>query len=33
MARQLILMGYPKAFALEGGWDEWVIAGYPTEPK
>ena len=33
MARQFILMGYPKAYALNGGWNEWYAAGYPTESK
>jgi rhodanese-related sulfurtransferase len=25
--------GYTNAFALKGGWNDWVKAGYPTEPK
>jgi 3-mercaptopyruvate sulfurtransferase SseA len=25
--------GYQKVFALEGGWKEWVVAGYPVEEK
>jgi 3-mercaptopyruvate sulfurtransferase SseA len=25
--------GYPKVFALKGGWDEWKKRGYPTEAK
>jgi 3-mercaptopyruvate sulfurtransferase SseA len=25
--------GYPKVFALKGGWDEWEKSEYPTEPK
>jgi 3-mercaptopyruvate sulfurtransferase SseA len=33
MARQFTLMGYPRTYALKGGWNEWVIAGFPTEPK
>jgi 3-mercaptopyruvate sulfurtransferase SseA len=26
-------MGYPKVFALKGGWSAWKKAGYPVEPK
>jgi len=26
-------MGYPKVYALKGGWDAWKKAGYPVEPK
>jgi hypothetical protein len=33
MARQFITLGYSKAFALKGGWDEWHHAKYPVEPK
>jgi rhodanese-related sulfurtransferase len=33
VALQLMKMGYSKAFALKGGWDEWSKAGYPTEKK
>jgi 3-mercaptopyruvate sulfurtransferase SseA len=29
----LIEKGYPKVFALKGGWDDWKKSGYPTEPK
>jgi len=29
----LIEMGYAKAFALQGGWNEWVQKGYPLEAK
>jgi len=25
--------GYKNAYALLGGWDAWVEAGYPVEPK
>jgi 3-mercaptopyruvate sulfurtransferase SseA len=31
--RQFMGMGFTKVFALKGGWNEWVKAGYPTEPK
>jgi 3-mercaptopyruvate sulfurtransferase SseA len=24
--------GYRDVYALEGGWDAWVNAGYPVEP-
>jgi 3-mercaptopyruvate sulfurtransferase SseA len=30
---QLMAMGYPKVYALKGGWDAWKKAGYPVEPK
>jgi len=26
-------MGYPKVYALKGGWAAWKKAGYPVEPK
>jgi len=26
-------MGYPKVFALKGGWASWKKAGYPVETK
>jgi 3-mercaptopyruvate sulfurtransferase SseA len=29
----LISKGYPKVYALKGGWDEWKKSGYPIEPK
>jgi 3-mercaptopyruvate sulfurtransferase SseA len=29
----LIALGYPRVFALKGGWDEWHAAGYPVVPK
>jgi len=25
--------GYRKVYALKGGWDEWLKAGFPTEKK
>jgi 3-mercaptopyruvate sulfurtransferase SseA len=25
--------GYRKVFALKGGWEEWLAAGYPVEEK
>jgi 3-mercaptopyruvate sulfurtransferase SseA len=25
--------GYPEVFALEGGWQAWLAAGYPVEAK
>jgi 3-mercaptopyruvate sulfurtransferase SseA len=25
--------GYPRVFALQGGWDAWKKSGYPTEAK
>jgi len=26
-------LGFERVFALKGGWDAWVQAGYPTEKK
>jgi 3-mercaptopyruvate sulfurtransferase SseA len=26
-------MGYPRVYALNGGWWDWEDAGYPMEPK
>jgi len=26
-------LGYPKVFALKGGWNEWKKRGYPIEAK
>jgi len=33
VALRLIEMGYKNAYALKGGWWEWVGAGYPMESK
>jgi rhodanese-related sulfurtransferase len=33
MAQEFMKNGYPKAYALKGGWEEWQKAGYPTENK
>jgi rhodanese-related sulfurtransferase len=33
VARQLIELGFTKAYALKGGWNAWEKAGYPTAPK
>ncbi|NIS63165.1 MAG: hypothetical protein GTO13_21480 [Proteobacteria bacterium] len=33
MARQLISKGFTNVYALEGGWNGWVNASYPTEPQ
>jgi 3-mercaptopyruvate sulfurtransferase SseA len=33
VALQLLDMGFPQVWALEGGWPEWDKADYPTEPK
>ncbi len=32
-AQILIEKGYTKIYVLEGGWEEWLKAGYPTEKK
>jgi rhodanese-related sulfurtransferase len=29
----LIEKGYPKVYALKGGWDDWKRSGYPLESK
>jgi len=26
-------LGFERVFALKGGWDAWVLGGYPTEKK
>jgi len=28
----MIKLGFKKVYALKGGWNEWVSAGFPTEP-
>jgi len=33
VAFNLIEQGYSKVYALKGGWDEWIAAGYPTMAK
>lgn len=33
MARSLMELGYGKAYALKGGWNEWKAAGFPVEAK
>jgi len=33
VARKLAAKGFPKVYALKGGWAEWFLAGKPTEPK
>jgi rhodanese-related sulfurtransferase len=33
VALKLQKAGYQKAYALKGGWWEWIGAGYPVEPK
>jgi rhodanese-related sulfurtransferase len=33
VALKLQKAGYKKAYALKGGWWEWIGAGYPVEPK
>ena len=32
MALRLRELGYPDTYALEGGYEAWKQAGYPTEP-
>jgi rhodanese-related sulfurtransferase len=29
----MIKDGYPRVYALKGGWKEWFEAGYPVVPK
>ncbi|WP_373323982.1 rhodanese-like domain-containing protein [Dictyobacter formicarum] len=33
MAQELRRAGWPRAYALTGGWDAWKAAGLPIEPK
>ncbi len=33
MAQKMKEKGYTKIYVLEGGWEEWLKAGYPTEKK
>jgi rhodanese-related sulfurtransferase len=33
VALQMMEKGYTKVYALKGGWDEWLKAGFPTEKK
>ena len=33
MALRLRDLGFPEAYALEGGWDAWHAAGLPDEAK
>jgi rhodanese-related sulfurtransferase len=33
VALKLQELGFKKAYALKGGWWEWVGAGYPVEAK
>jgi 3-mercaptopyruvate sulfurtransferase SseA len=28
----MIKLGFKKVYALKGEWNEWVEAGFPTEP-
>jgi rhodanese-related sulfurtransferase len=33
VAQELLDNGFAKVYALKGGWNEWVRANFPTEPK
>jgi len=33
VVQQLTSMGLKNAYHVEGGWLEWLDAGYPKEPK
>jgi rhodanese-related sulfurtransferase len=33
VALELKARGFTNVFALKGGWDAWVEAGYPVESK
>jgi 3-mercaptopyruvate sulfurtransferase SseA len=33
VAAQLMAAGAGRVYALEGGWEAWLKAGHPTEPK
>jgi rhodanese-related sulfurtransferase len=28
----MIKLGFKKVYALKGGWNEWLEAGFPTQP-
>jgi 3-mercaptopyruvate sulfurtransferase SseA len=30
---KLVVSGYPKVYALKGGWNEWYDSGYTVEAK
>ncbi|CCH48803.1 Thiosulfate sulfurtransferase glpE (fragment) [Pseudodesulfovibrio piezophilus C1TLV30] len=33
MAQALMKKGFSKVYALKGGWNDWLDAGYPTDMK
>jgi 3-mercaptopyruvate sulfurtransferase SseA len=33
VAQEFVKGGYPKVFALKGGWNAWQEAHFPTEKK
>jgi rhodanese-related sulfurtransferase len=33
LAQALKKTGYGKVYYLKGGWDDWVKAGYPVDPR
>jgi rhodanese-related sulfurtransferase len=33
VARDLMKLGFSKAYALKGGWREWVKANFPIQKK
>jgi rhodanese-related sulfurtransferase len=33
VALQMMEKGYAKIYALKGGWNDWLKAGFPTEKK
>jgi rhodanese-related sulfurtransferase len=33
LALKLMNSGYKNVYALKGGWNEWINAGYPVVPK
>jgi 3-mercaptopyruvate sulfurtransferase SseA len=33
VAQEAKAAGYPKVYALKGGWKEWEKAGFPIEKK
>jgi 3-mercaptopyruvate sulfurtransferase SseA len=33
VSEKLIRMGFHKVYVLQGGWNEWLKAGYPIEIK
>jgi rhodanese-related sulfurtransferase len=33
VAQYLLSKGYANVYALKGGWDDWLTAGFPVDSK